>query len=104
MPHIQDAASRLAHDRERFFKNLVEDFIGRLPSLVSELFQAIRISIRLILDSAETVLDFLAKFLGLGAQLFIREFLNLGFKSIDGQHTRHQALDFALILGPKYLT
>jgi hypothetical protein len=45
----------------------------------------------------------LAELVGFGAQLIVREFLNLWLKGIDRSYTRPEPLDFAIVPGPKDL-
>ena len=54
--------------------------------------------------AGQALLDALPEFVGLGAQLVVRELLHLRLKRIDGLDLRHQALEFALVLGPEDLT
>jgi hypothetical protein len=51
----------------------------------------------------QSILDSLPELVGLSAQLVVRELLHLRFEGIDGLNSRHQALDDALVLGPKDL-
>ena len=84
-------------------QNLVQHFVRSFQALLVQLALAIEIGFGFIGNFADTILNFLAEFVGLGTQLFVRELLHLGFERIDRCHTRQQALDFALISRAKNL-
>ena len=67
------------------------------------MLQAFGVGVRLVGNAGDPTLYAFAKFVGFGAQLIVREFLNLGLKRIDRSHTRPEPLDFAIVPGPKNL-
>ena len=73
------------------------------PDVLFDLLQAFGVSIRLVGNAAEAVLNAFAEFVGFGAQLLVREFLHLGLKHIDPGHAGTQALNFAIIPGSENL-
>lgn len=103
MAHVEDTAASFPHYGERLYKDLVQDFISCCNLLFRELLEAIGISFGLIWKVAQPVLDSGAEFIGLRAQLFVREFLHLRFERVDGGHTRPQPLHLTVIFGPENL-
>jgi hypothetical protein len=103
MAHIQDAAAGLAHHGKGFNKDFIERFFQDPVALFFDLLGAVWISVRFILNLAETLLDALAKLVRLGAKLFVAGRLHLRFKRVNGLHVGHQALDFPLVLGSEDL-
>ena len=101
--HIEDAASSFANYRKRFFEHLVES--GFHHRIALRLAGGKRLFVGRLVDLSvsDLLLDSRAKFRGPGAKLLIRELLHLGFESADPQRARGQPLDFAFILGAKYL-
>ncbi len=102
--HVEHAAASFADHRESFHQKLIEGFVDHLGALIFELLEAVGIGIRLVGKTGQAFLDALAEFVRLGAQLFVRELLHLRLKRTDGLDPRHQALQFALVLGPENLT
>ncbi len=72
VPHVQHAAARFAHDRERLDEQIVE-----------------RLAVR----------QALAEFHRLRAQLFVAERLHLRLERVDLLNERAEALQFSLVLG-----
>ena len=91
MPHLEHAPTALARYCESFRQNFVEHFFQRSRFFVG------------VFDRVHALVNALAKFVGLGPELLVRELLHLGLERVDALHQRHQALDFALIAGAKNL-
>ena len=89
---------------EGFHEKLIQDLVDQLGALIVELLEAVGIGVRLVGETGQAFLDALTEFVRLGAQLVVRELLHLRLKRTDGLHPRHQALQFALVLGPENLT
>ena len=102
--HVEHTAAGFADDGEGFHQELVQDLVDGFGALVVELLEAIGIGVRFVGKAGQTLLDALTEFVGLGAQLVVRELPHLRLESVDGLDLRHQALEFALVLGPEDLT
>src|SRR5262249_11228944 len=103
MTHVEHAATSFADYGKSLFEDLIEDFIGGFQALAVEFSLAIEVGIGLVGTLAEAVLDYLAEFVGLRAQLVVRELLHPGFERVHALDARREALDFALVFGPKDL-
>ncbi len=112
--HIEHPASRLAHHGKGFHQDFVEHFLQRFVLLFFKCFLLVKIGIvvgsrlcclRLLGpgDAAQPLLNALAEFIRLGAQLFVAELLNLRLQRVDGLHVGHQRLDHTLVLRAKNL-
>ena len=102
--HVEYAAAGLAHHGESFHQNFVQNFVDGFTAFVIELLEAVRVGIGLVGNGGQTRLNALPEFFGFGAQLVVRELPHLRLKRIDSLDLRHQALQFALVLGPEDLT
>ena len=103
MPHVEDPASGLPGYGKRFHQQLVEDFFEGRIALGLNFFLAVGIGLGLVGNLGQPLLDTLAEFAGLGAQLGVRQLSHGRLERIDGLHLGHQALHFALVLGPENL-
>ena len=74
-----------------------------LSALFFEFLQAVGVGVRFVGNACQTLLNALPEFVRLGAQLIVRELLHLRLKRVDRLDPRHQALHFALVLGPENL-
>ncbi len=92
VPHIQDAAARLAHHGESLRENLIQDLILNPAALV------------VVFNVPGSFLDSRPELVRLGAQFGIAEPLHLGFKRANLLNIWHRALDFALVVGAENLT
>ncbi len=102
--HVEHPAPGFADHGEGFHQKLVKDLVDQLGAIIFELLEAIGIGVRLVGQTGQAFLNALAEFVRLGAQLVVRELLHLRLKRTDGLDPRHQALQFALVLGPENLT
>ena len=102
--HVEHAAPGFADHGEGFHQKLVQRFVDQLGAIIFELLEAVGIGVRFVRETGQALLDALAEFVRLGAQLVVRELLHLRLKRTDGLDPRHQALQFALVLGPEDLT
>ena len=101
--HLENAAAGFADDGESFHQNLVQASLIQLARSSSSCFRRSRSASGSSGRSARRVLDASPKFVGLGAQLVVREPLHLLLKGVDGLDLRHQTLEFALVFGPEDL-
>ena len=101
--HVEHPAAGFADHGKRFHQNLVQRFVDGLGALVFELLQAVGVGVRFVGNTGQALLDALPEFVRLGAQLVVRKLLHLRLKRIDSLDLRHQALQFALVLGPEDL-
>ena len=84
---------------ERFLQQSFLLFVELLG--IGRFFGIFRIRFRLRFQGRKFGLNALLEFLGLGAQLVVRELLHLGFKGVNLRHNGQQPLYFALILSAK---
>jgi hypothetical protein len=103
MAHLEDAAASLADYRESFYQNFIESFLHPRGALILKLLQAVGVGAGFVSKVSQTDLDALPEFVGLGAQLLVREPLHLLLKGVYSLDLRHQTLQFALVFGPEDL-
>ena len=112
VPHVEYTAASFANDGEGLRQDLIKCFVNGLAAVVVKRLGArgINLGVALLLagsclqlfrEMACTLGNAGAKFVGLGAQFVIRERLHLRLERVDLLNARHQALDQALIAGPK---
>jgi len=109
VPHVQHPPAALAHNRKGLRQHLIERFLQKPFLLFVELlgigmfFGIFRIlfQLRLRFQGGKFGLNALLEFLGLRAQLVVRELLHLGFKRVNLRNNGQQPLYFALILSAK---
>ena|SRR5256885_4436271 len=103
MAHGEDPAAGFADYGESLFQYLVKYFVGGGETFFVQFLQALGVSICLVGNATESVVDSLAEFVGPGAQLLVRKLTYLGFSSIYCRNPRQKTFDFALVLGPEDL-
>ena len=103
VPHVQNAAAGLAHYGKGFLQNLVQNDVCDFQSLLIELSQPIEVSVGLVGNLGDAVLNLLAELFGFGAQLVVGKLADLRLERIDRQDSRHHPLDLAFVLGAKNL-
>src|SRR2546423_12779582 len=103
MAHGEDPAASFADYGENLFQYLVKDFVGGSETFFVQFPQALGVSICLVGNATEAVVDALAEFIGLGAQLLVRELFCLVLTSVYCRNPWQKTFDFALVLGPEDL-
>ena len=101
--HVEHAPAGLAHHREGLHQQFFQCFFKCLIALGFNLLNALGIGLGLVLNMTQPLLNAAAELFGLGAELSVRQLLNLRLKSVDGLDLRHQPLEFTLVLGPEDL-
>ena len=115
--HVEHAPAGLAHHGKGLDQDLAQHFLDGVMLLLGKTFYLINIvflfgrgsgiiagtSACVAVQTAQTLLNALAKFSGLRAQLSVGQLLDLRLERIDRLDVRHQRLNDTLVLGPENL-